>query len=117
MLFEREVGVQVRLRGLDLFVAEPEREHRGVDPGVQEPHRGGVTHSLPTGCGLYPCRDNSAANPATNGPSGPGAPTPDASAIRAVSSLAINTSETISAKPLRLCTPHPGPTTLSAGTS
>jgi len=27
---------------------------------------------LPTGCCLYPCRDNSAANPATNGPSGPG---------------------------------------------
>ena len=72
---------------------------------------------LPTGCGLYPCRDNSAANPATNGPSGPGTPTPDTSAISTISSPAINTSETISAKPLRLCTPHPGPMTLSAGTS
>ncbi len=30
---------------------------------------------------------------------------------------AINTSETISAKPLRLCTPHPGPITLFAETS
>jgi hypothetical protein len=63
---------------------------------------------LPTGCGLYPCRDNSAANPATNRPSGPGTPTPDTSAISTVSSPAINTSETISAKPLRLCTRHPG---------
>jgi hypothetical protein len=33
--FEREVGVEVHLRGFDLFVSEPERDHGGVDPGVQ----------------------------------------------------------------------------------
>jgi len=33
--FEREVGVDVHLRGFDLFVSEPERDHGGVDPGVQ----------------------------------------------------------------------------------
>jgi hypothetical protein len=29
--FEREVGVEVHLRGFDLFVSEPERDHAGVD--------------------------------------------------------------------------------------
>jgi hypothetical protein len=72
---------------------------------------------LPTGCGLYPCRDNSVANPAMKGPSGPGTPTPNTSAISTISSPAINTSETISAKPLRLCTPHPRAMTLSAENS
>jgi hypothetical protein len=33
--FEREVGVDVHLRGFDLFVSEPERDDGGVDPGVQ----------------------------------------------------------------------------------
>ena len=33
--FEREVGVEIHLRGFDLFVSEPERDHGGVDPGVQ----------------------------------------------------------------------------------
>ena len=40
--FEREVGVEVDLGGLDLLVAEPERDDGGVDAGVQERHRGGV---------------------------------------------------------------------------
>jgi hypothetical protein len=33
--FEREVGVEVHLRGFDLFVSEPERDHGGADPGVK----------------------------------------------------------------------------------
>ncbi len=45
---------------------------------------------LPTGCGMYPCRESSPANPATNGPSGPHTPTPNASAISTVSLSAIN---------------------------
>ena len=40
--FEFEVGVEVDLRGLDVRVTEPERDARGVDPGVQQTHRAGV---------------------------------------------------------------------------
>ena len=40
--FEFEVGVEVDLRGLDRRVTEPERDARGVDPGVQQRHRAGV---------------------------------------------------------------------------
>jgi hypothetical protein len=32
---EREVGVEVDLRGFESFVSEPQRDHRGVDPGVK----------------------------------------------------------------------------------
>ena len=38
-VLEGEVGVQVDLRGLGALVAEPERDHRSVDAGVQQPHR------------------------------------------------------------------------------
>ena len=40
--FEFQVGVEIDLRGLDVRMAEPERDARGVDPGVQERHRAGV---------------------------------------------------------------------------
>jgi len=40
--FEFQVGVEIDLRGLDVRMAEPERDARGVDPGVQERHREGV---------------------------------------------------------------------------
>ena len=43
---EREVGVQVHLRRFDLLVSEPQRDHRGADAGVQEPHRGGVAQDV-----------------------------------------------------------------------
>jgi hypothetical protein len=33
--FEREVGVDVHLRGFDLFVSEPERDHGGVVPACR----------------------------------------------------------------------------------
>jgi len=45
-LFRREVGVQVHLCGLDLLVAEPQRDHGGVDPCVQQAHRGGVAEHV-----------------------------------------------------------------------
>jgi hypothetical protein len=38
--------VEVHLRGFDLFVSEPERDHGGVDVGVQEAHRRGVTQDV-----------------------------------------------------------------------
>jgi hypothetical protein len=41
-LFEGEVGVQVDLRRLVAFVAEPERDRGGVDRGLQQPDGGGV---------------------------------------------------------------------------
>ncbi len=41
-LFDGEVGMEVHLRGFDLFVSEPERDDGGVDVGVQEAHRRGV---------------------------------------------------------------------------
>lgn len=40
--FEFEVGVEVDLRGLDVRVPEPERDARGVDPGMQQAHCAGV---------------------------------------------------------------------------
>jgi hypothetical protein len=43
---ECEVGVQVHLRGFDLLVSEPQRDHGGVDPGVQRPHRRGVAQDV-----------------------------------------------------------------------
>lgn len=33
--FEREICLEVHLRGFDLFMTESERDHGGVDPGVQ----------------------------------------------------------------------------------
>ena len=45
-LLERQVGVQVDVRGALLLVAEPERDRRRVDPGVEERHRGGVAQHV-----------------------------------------------------------------------
>jgi len=42
LFLERHVGVEVDLCGLDLLVAEPERDDWRVDAGVQQSHRGGV---------------------------------------------------------------------------
>lgn len=39
---EGEVGVQVRLRRLDRFMTEPQRDHRTVDAGLQQFHRSAV---------------------------------------------------------------------------
>ena len=44
--FECEVGVEVHLRGFDLFMSEPQRDHGGVDAGVKQPHRGGVAQDV-----------------------------------------------------------------------
>lgn len=44
--FDREVGVEVHLRGFDLLVSESQRDHGGVDAGLQEPHRGGVAQDV-----------------------------------------------------------------------
>ncbi len=41
-----EVGVEVDLGGVDLLVAEPERDDGGVDAGVQQPHGGGVAQRV-----------------------------------------------------------------------
>ena len=41
--FDGEVGVQVDLGGVGALVAEPERDHREIDVGVQQAHRGAVT--------------------------------------------------------------------------
>jgi hypothetical protein len=38
--------VQIHLRGLDLFMAQPKRDNGRVDPGVQQPHRGCVTQDV-----------------------------------------------------------------------
>jgi hypothetical protein len=38
--------VEVHLRGVDLFVCEPQRDHGGVDVGVQQAHRGGVAQDV-----------------------------------------------------------------------
>jgi hypothetical protein len=46
--FEVEVGEL--WRGLDAFVAEPERDYAGVDAGFQEPHGGGVSQYV---CGDF----------------------------------------------------------------
>lgn len=40
--FQLEVGVQVDLGGIDADVSEPERDHGGIDPSVQESHGAGV---------------------------------------------------------------------------
>jgi hypothetical protein len=34
--FDGEVGVQVHLRGVDLLVSEPQRDHGGVDAGTRK---------------------------------------------------------------------------------
>jgi hypothetical protein len=34
LFLDREVGVEIFVRSLDLLVAEPERDHGGVDAGV-----------------------------------------------------------------------------------
>ena len=47
-LFEFEVCFQVNLFGGDVFVAEPQRDDGGVDPGVQQSHGGGVPQGV--GC-------------------------------------------------------------------
>jgi hypothetical protein len=44
--FEVHVGVQVDAGGGDGFVAEPERDHGGVDASFEEAHRGGVTQGV-----------------------------------------------------------------------
>ena len=44
--------MEVYLRGLDIRVAEPERDARGVDPGVQQAHRAGALTSLSSECML-----------------------------------------------------------------
>ena len=38
--------MEVDLGGLDLLVAEPERNHRGVDTGVEQSHRRAVTQHV-----------------------------------------------------------------------
>ena len=38
--------MEVDLGGFDALVAKPERDDAGVDPGVQEPHRGGVPQGV-----------------------------------------------------------------------
>jgi hypothetical protein len=45
-LFDGHVGVQVDLRGLDLLVAEPERDDRKVHPGVEQLHRRSVAQDV-----------------------------------------------------------------------
>ena len=47
-LFDGHVGVQVDLCGFGLFVAEPERDHGGVDAGVEELHGRSVSEHV--GC-------------------------------------------------------------------
>jgi hypothetical protein len=46
LLLQLHVGVQVDLGGLDADVSEPERDDAGVDAGVQQPHRGGVSQHV-----------------------------------------------------------------------
>lgn len=38
--------MQVDLCGFDVLVAAPERDHCGVDAGLQQSHRGGVTQGV-----------------------------------------------------------------------
>jgi hypothetical protein len=40
------LSVDVDLGRFDLFVTEPERDHGGVDAGVQETHGGGVAQHV-----------------------------------------------------------------------
>ena len=47
-LFEFEVCFQVNPCRGDVFVTEPQRDDGGVDPGVQQPHGGGVPQDV--GC-------------------------------------------------------------------
>ncbi len=42
----RHVGVQIGLGGAGVLVAEPERDDRGVDPGVQQRHRRGMAQGV-----------------------------------------------------------------------
>ncbi len=44
--FDRLVGVDINLGRLHLLVPEPEGDRRGVHPGVQEPHGGGVPEHM-----------------------------------------------------------------------
>jgi hypothetical protein len=43
---QSEVGVQVDLRGFDGFMAEPQRNYCGVDPGLQQFHGSGVPQNV-----------------------------------------------------------------------
>ena len=45
-LLESEICMQVDLRGLDTFVAEPECDHRCVDAAFEQSHRGGVAECV-----------------------------------------------------------------------
>ena len=42
-LFQSEVGVKVDVGGFNLLMTEPERDHGGIDTGVQQSHRCGMT--------------------------------------------------------------------------
>jgi hypothetical protein len=46
LLLEGHVGLQVDLRGGDVFVAEPQGDDGDVDPGVEQAHRGCVTQDV-----------------------------------------------------------------------
>ena len=41
-LLDREIGVEIDVRGPLLLMAEPEGDGRGVDAGAEQHHRGGV---------------------------------------------------------------------------
>ncbi len=41
-LFDREIGVEVDVRGSLLLMPQPQSDSRGVDPGAEQHHRGGV---------------------------------------------------------------------------
>ena len=45
-LLDRQIGMQVDLGGLDVFVSKPERDHRGVDAGVQQSHCRGMPQDM-----------------------------------------------------------------------
>jgi hypothetical protein len=46
LLFQRQVGVEVDLGGVDADVSEPEGDHAAVDAGVEESHGGGVPQDV-----------------------------------------------------------------------
>jgi hypothetical protein len=45
-LFDRQIGMQVDLGGLDVFVSKPKRDHRGVDAGMQQSHCRGMPQDM-----------------------------------------------------------------------
>lgn len=45
-LLERKVGMEVDVCPALLTVAQPQRDRRGVDPGIEQPHRGRVPQDV-----------------------------------------------------------------------